>query len=626
MLTLQDITVRVAGRTLIDAASASIANGQRVGLVGPNGTGKTTLFRMILGLGTLDSGSIEMPGRWRVATVAQEAPAGTETPLEVVLASDAERTRLLDEAETAVDGERIADIHTRLADIRAHEAPARAASILAGLGFGEADQQRPCADFSGGWRMRVALAATLFAAPDLLLLDEPTNHLDLESTLWLEGYLRRYQGTVLIISHDRDLLNRTVERIIHLDRHKLVSYAGNYDRFERTRAERQALQAAQAKKQEAQRKHMQAFVDRFRYKASKARQAQSRLKALEKLGPTAAVDEVSARRFIFPKPEELAPPILALDDVSVGYDGNPVLHRLTERISMEDRVALLGANGNGKSTFAKLLAGRLTPIAGERRASPKLKVGYFAQHQTDELSPAATVLAQGRAAMPEAPPEKVRNYLGQFGFTQKAVETVIGDLSGGEKARLLLAMMCREAPHILLLDEPTNHLDIDSRQALTEALNDFSGAVVLISHDARLIELTADRLWLVAEGTVRPFEGDMDDYRRLRKEANGSRQRPANADPPANRKEIRKAAADARAATAQLRQAIAKAEKRVERLTSEQAALRAKLADPSLYEADADPAPITRLQSELHRIERELEETEARWLELQGELETKEAS
>ncbi|MEM8589531.1 MAG: ABC-F family ATP-binding cassette domain-containing protein [Pseudomonadota bacterium] len=625
MLTLSNLVVRVAGRTLLDGASASVAAGQRVGLVGPNGTGKTTLFRLILGDGAPDSGQIEMPNRWRAATVPQEAPAGPETPLDIVLASDPERAELLAEADIATDANRIADIHVRLADIGAHEAPARAASILAGLGLGEADQHRPCSDFSGGWRMRVALAATLFAQPDLLLLDEPTNHLDLESTLWLEGFLKRYQGTVLVISHDRDLLNRAVERILHLDRQKLVSYAGNYDRFERTRAERQALMAAEAKKQEVRRKHMQAFVDRFRYKASKARQAQSRLKAIEKLGPVVAIDDAHARRFDFPAPDKLAPPIIAFDDAVVGYGTKPVLSGLTERISMDDRIALLGANGNGKSTLAKLLAGRLEPMAGEIRRSTKLKVGYFAQHQTDELSPAATVLAQAQAAMPDHKPEQVRDYLGKFGFTQNAVSTVIGDLSGGEKARLLLAMMCRDAPHILLLDEPTNHLDIDSRQALTDALNDYDGAVVLISHDAHLIELTADRLWLVANGTVRPFDGDMDDYRRLRKDANSGKPKEPGNTGGEHGKAKRKQAADARAVTAPLRRAIGQAEKTVERLTTEQGALSKRLNDPALYEPDADPAHIVKLQSDLHRLQAKLEKAEAEWLELQAELEMREA-
>lgn len=625
MLTLSDITIRIAGRTLLEAASATVATGQCVGLVGPNGAGKTTLFRMILGQQSPDAGRMDMPARWQVGTVAQEAPSGDETPLDVVLASDLERTRLLEEAETAEDGTRIADIHIRLADIGAHEAPARAASILAGLGLDEADQHRPCADFSGGWRMRVALAATLFAQPDLLLLDEPTNHLDLESTLWLEGYLKRYQGTILVISHDRDLLNRTVERIIHLDRQKLVSYTGNYDRFERTRAERLALQAAQAKKQETQRKHMQAFVDRFRYKASKARQAQSRIKALERLGPVAAVDEDSARRFDFPAPDQLAPPIIALDDVIVGYGDKPVLRGLTERITMDDRIALLGANGNGKSTLAKLLAGRLKPMAGDMRASTKLKVGYFAQHQTDELSAGSTVLAQAQASMPKMPPERVRNYLGRFGFSQNTVSTLIGELSGGEKARLLLAMMCRDAPHILLLDEPTNHLDIDSRNALTEALNGYEGAVVLISHDVRLIELSADRLWLVADGTVRHFDGDMDDYRRLRRDSMGTRQKPANSDQSVSRKDRRKAAADARAATAQLRQAIGKAERTVEKLTGDQKAMQGRLADPALYEPDADAGHVAKLQSNLRAIEEKLQMAEAEWLKLHTELEAREA-
>ncbi|MGK9167040.1 ABC-F family ATP-binding cassette domain-containing protein [Inquilinus limosus] len=620
MLQIQDVTIRIAGRTLLDSASVSVPAGHKAGLVGHNGTGKSTLLRAIRQEIALDGGQIGIPARWRMASVAQEAPSGPVSLLDTVLAADTERASLLAEAETAEDPHRIGEIHTRLADIDAHTAPARAATILAGLGFDTEAQAQPVGDLSGGMRMRVALAATLFLQPDLLLLDEPTNHLDLEATLWLEGWLKAYPHTVLMVSHDRDLLNRVVDMTIHLEAGKLTAYSGGYDQFERTRRMRLEHLAALQKRQIAQRAHMQSFIDRFKAKATKARQAQSRMKALEKMEPIVALVEDQSISFDFPQPEELSPPILVLDKVAVGYDGQPVLRNVDLRIDMDDRIALLGANGNGKSTLAKLFAGRLQPMGGELRKSSKLKVGYFAQHQAEELDLSLNAIAQARRVMPNATDEKIRAHLGRFGFVQRRAETRIGDMSGGEKARLLLALMAREAPQLLLLDEPTNHLDVDSRQALVQALNEYDGAVVLITHDPHLIELTADRLLLVKDGAVRPFDGDLDDYRRLlaeqRRQERAGRQ--AEKVSQADRKEQRRAAAEARAQLAPLRQEIREIEKRIQGLEREKQKIEAKLADGALY---SNPAAATEQQIALHEVQTRLDAAEEAWLEANGKLE-----
>ena len=516
MLRVERLTYRIGKRVLLDRAEATIGPGQRVGLVGRNGAGKTTLLRLIAGELDPDEGAIEMPRRWRIGMTAQEAPSGEASLIEVVLAADTELARLNAEAETAHDPHRIAEIHARLGDKQAHSAPARAARILAGLGFDEAAQRRPCSEFSGGWRMRVALAALLFVEPDLLLLDEPTNHLDLEASLWIEDFLHRYPGTVVLVSHDRDLLNRVPTHILHLDRGKLTFYPGDYDRFERTRSERLALDDKMRARQEVQRAHIQKFVDRFRYKATKARQAQSRLKMLARMEPIPEHEEEGIVSFAFPEPEKLAPPIVSIDDVAIGYDGVPVLRRLSLRLDPDDRIALLGANGNGKSTLMRFLAGRLAPLSGEVTRASRLRVGYFAQHQAEELDLAATPLVELARRRPREAAGALRGQLGRFGFSQERAETRIGDLSGGEKARLLFALMTSDKPHLLLLDEPTNHLDIVSRESLVQAINEFDGAVVIASHDPHVLALTADRFWLVEGGRVEPFDGDMDDYRTMR--------------------------------------------------------------------------------------------------------------
>src|SRR5262245_22482001 len=516
MLILTDVSIRLAGRLLIDQASAQIVPGARVGLVGRNGTGKSTLFRALRGEISLESGQISIPARWRVGSLAQEAPDGPESLIDVVLAADRERAALLHEAETAQDPHRIAEIQTRLADIGAHSAPARAAAILSGLGFSAPDQLRPCSEFSGGWRMRVALAATLFAEPDLLLLDEPTNYLDLEGTLWLEDHLAHYPRTIIVVSHDRDLLDNSVDQILHLDRTKLTLYSGGYSSFERQRAEREVLDAKLVKRQEAERKRLQAFVDRFKAKASKARQAQSRMKMLEKMQPIAALVTQEVREITFPVPDRLlSPPIIAANNVSVGYEQDkPVLNRVTLRIDNDDRIALLGQNGNGKSTLVKLLAGRLAPFSGSITRADKLSVGYFAQHQLEELNEDGSPYTHIRRLMADAPEQKIRARAGAIGFSAGAADTTVKNLSGGEKARLLLGLATFFGPQLIILDEPTNHLDIDSRAALAEAINEFPGAVIMVSHDRYLIDACADRLWVVANRTVTTFDGDLEDYRR----------------------------------------------------------------------------------------------------------------
>src|SRR5919205_1944629 len=517
MLSITDLSVRLAGRLLIDQSSVQITPGSRVGMVGRNGTGKSTLFKVIRGELAAESGSVTLPPRWRVGSLAQEAPDGPESLIAVVLKADLERDALLREAESAHDPHRIAEIQTRLVDIDAHSAPARAAAILSGLGFSTADQARPCQEFSGGWRMRVALAATLFAAPDLLLLDEPTNYLDLEGTLWLEDHLAHYPRTVIVISHDRDLLETSVDQILHLDQGKLTLYRGGYSSFEEQRAAKEMLDAKHAKRQADERKRLQAFVDRFKAKASKARQAQSRVKMLERMKPVTALVTQDVREITFPEPEKLlSPPIIAVDDVSVGYDPKtPVLSRVTLRIDNDDRIALLGANGNGKSTLVKLLAGRLAPFSGRVTRADKLSIPYFAQHQLDELNEDASAYDHVRKLMGDAPEAKVRASAGAIGFSGKAADTKAGKLSGGEKARLLLGLATFFGPNMIILDEPTNHLDIDSRAALAEAINEFPGAVIMVSHDRYLIEACADRLWVVADRTVTSYDGDLEDYRRL---------------------------------------------------------------------------------------------------------------
>ncbi|WPZ14005.1 ABC-F family ATP-binding cassette domain-containing protein [Nitratireductor rhodophyticola] len=620
MLTISKLSLRIAGRLLIDQASLTLPAGTKAGLVGRNGTGKTTLFRAITGDLVSETGTVSVPKGTRIGQVAQEAPGTDEPLIDIVLRADTEREALLNEAKTATDAHRIAEIQTRLTDIDAHSAEARAASILSGLGFDADAQKRPASSFSGGWRMRVALAAVLFTQPDLLLLDEPTNYLDLEGTLWLENYLSRYPHTVLLISHDRDLLNRAVSSIVHLERKKLTFWRGGYDQFARQYAEKAELQEKMRVKQEAQRKHMQSFVDRFRYKASKARQAQSRLKALERMSPMAAVVNETVLPFRFPNPEKaVASPIIALDGGAVGYTpGKPVLRGLSLRIDNDDRIALLGANGNGKSTFAKLIADRLTLEKGSKTVAPGLKVSIFAQHQLDDLRPDEDAYQHLRRLMPDAPEAKVRARVAQFGLTTEKMSTPARDLSGGEKARLLMGLATFEAPHLLILDEPTNHLDIDSREALVEALNMFDGAVILISHDRHLIEATADRLWIVGDGTVSSYDGDMDDYR-ARMTGGASRNREKRETDKASKADKRKEAARKRAALEPLAKEIKATEGLIERTRRRIDAIEARLADTSLY--DKEPKKVSELAKERSDLATMLARHEDRWLTLSSEYE-----
>ncbi|HWL56064.1 MAG TPA: ABC-F family ATP-binding cassette domain-containing protein [Paracoccus sp. (in: a-proteobacteria)] len=576
MLRIDDISYSIAGRPLFEQASATIPDGHKVGLVGPNGAGKTTLFRLIRGELSLDGGSISLPSRARIGGVAQEAPGTATSVLDTVLAADTERASLMDEAEHATDPARIAEIHSRLADIDAWSAEARASTILKGLGFSTEDQARPTSDYSGGWRMRVALAGVLFAQPDLLLLDEPTNYLDLEGALWLESYLQRYPYTVIVISHDRDLLNRAVGHILHVEDRKLTLYTGGYDTFARTRAEKRALQAAEAKKQDARRAHLQSFVDRFRAKASKAAQAQARIKMLARMEPITAPEEAKFHRFTFPQPDQLSPPIVSLDGVTIGYDGRAVLKKLSLRIDQDDRIALLGRNGQGKSTLSKLLAGRLEPMEGRIARSGKLRIGYFAQHQVDELELDETPLDHVRRLRPNEAPARLRARLAGFGLMEAQAATKVGQLSGGQKARLSLLLATIDAPHLLILDEPTNHLDIESREALTEALNDYTGAVVLVSHDMHLLNLVADRLWLVDQGDVSPWQGDLDDYRRMLLTGEEKPQPKPEAKPAQKRL--------SRDQILELRAEARKAEERIEKLTQMLEKLDAIMADPATYD------------------------------------------
>ncbi len=610
LLIIQGVTIRIAGRLLLDEADLTIDPGRRVGLVGRNGAGKSTLLKAISGELAIDGGDIRLAARARMGQVKQEAPDGDQSLLDCVLEGDQERLALLAEADDPhLDPHRVAEVHDRLVTIGADAAPARAATILAGLGFDAEAQARPVNSFSGGWRMRVALATVLFSAPDMLLLDEPTNHLDLEATMWLETWLSKFPGAAIVVSHDRNLLDRCVDSIAHLDRGKITLTPGGYDEFVRIKTERAAQQTAMASKIADQKAHMQAFVDRFRYKASKARQAQARIKAIERLPVIEAVLEDHATRFAFPEPAQMSPPILSIDRVSVGYGGPPILTGLNLRVDMDDRIALLGANGNGKSTLAKLVAGKLEAQFGEIRRGPKLRVGYFAQHQTDELVEGETPIDHMARALPKATASQVRGQLARFGLDADRANTNVMSLSGGEKARLLLALATRDAPQLLILDEPTNHLDIDAREALVRALADFGGAVLLITHDPHLVELVADQLWIVADGSVKPYDGDLDDYRNLLLE----RARPAAKTDPANRRNDRRDRADARAALAPLRKKVKDAEARIAKLAGERAALEKILANPGIY-APGRKNEVVAAQAKLAAIKRLEHVAESEWI------------
>lgn len=614
MLHVNDLSYRIENRVLFDQATAAIADGWKVGFVGRNGAGKSTLLRIIKGEIYTGGDEIALRKGRRIGSVEQEAPATDETLIEVVLKQDKEREALLTEAETATDPARIAEVQTRLADIDAHSAEARAAGILSGLGFSADDQRRACREFSGGWRMRVALAGVLFSAPDLLLLDEPTNYLDLEGAVWLENYLKRYPYTALIVSHDRDLLNNAVTHILALENGKLSVHAGGYDTYERKRAEARAQAASFKAAQEARRRHMQSFVDRFRAKASKAKQAQSRLKALEKLEIVAEPISERTIPFHFPNPKPMAPPIVRAVEADLGYeDGKPVLRAVNLRLDQDDRIAILGPNGEGKSTLVKALSGRLAPLKGNIYKHKKLSVAYFAQHQLDELKPEQSAYDHVRALIPDATEAQTRAATARLGFGPDKADTLVAKLSGGEKARLLLGLITFHGAHLLVLDEPTNHLDIDAREALVDALNDFQGAVLLITHDAHLAAAIADRLWLIKDGRAAPYDGDLDDYRALILAAQKTKPQDNGTKPAIDeRTASRRAAASARSALAPLRKAADDAEARVSALNATLARLDDALAEPGLYENNI--ARATKLNKERAALIAAIEKAENAWL------------
>ena len=612
MLKISDITYSVEGRTLVEHATVTIPTGHKVGLVGRNGSGKTTLFRVIRGEMVLDTGSVSIPKGWKIGGVSQEVPGNEVSLIDTVLRADIERETLLAEAETATDPARIAEVQTRLADIEAWSAEARAATILRGLGFTHEEQKMPCSAFSGGWRMRVALAAVLFSEPDLLLLDEPTNYLDLEGALWLEAYLVKYPHTVLIVSHDRELLNRSVGGILHLEDKGLIYYTGTYDTFARQRAANRAVQAAAAKKQDLQRAHLQSFVDRFKAKASKAKQAQSRVKMLEKMETIRAPEDAARTVFTFPEPEELSPPIIATEGAAVGYGNTVVLRDLNLRIDQDDRIALLGRNGEGKSTLSKMLSNRLDVMHGKMVTSNKLRIGFFAQHQVDELRIEETPLDHLFRERPNEGQAKLRARLAGFGLGADQADTAVGRLSGGQKARLSLLLATLPAPHLLILDEPTNHLDIESREALVEALTAYSGAVILVSHDMHLLSMVVDRLWLVKDGHVTPYEDDLAAYRKMlltpEKATDKDKPKPVKSEKP-SREAIMALRADAR-----------KGEERVKKINEMRDKLAKKLADPVLYE-DGKAGELATWNKKYAEVMDGLERAEGMWMAALEKLE-----
>ena len=614
MLHINDLTYRIEGRPLFTQATLAISKGHKVGLVGRNGTGKSTLFRLIKGEISPDDGEINLRKNMRLGAVDQEVPSGPQSLMATVLAADKERTALLSESETAQEPNRIAAIHARLADIDAYSAEARADFILSGLGFSGEDQQRSCSDFSGGWRMRVALAAMLFAKPDMLLLDEPTNYLDIEGAVWLEAHIRTYQGTALIISHDRDFLNKAVTHIAHLRTGKLFNYTGGYDRFEATLAEQNRLNMTLLGKQEDERRRLEAFVIRNRAKASKAKQAQSRVKRLEKMKPVATIISDPIAPIDLPGPERpLNPPIIRFDDVKLGYTEDvTVLRGLNQRIDPDDRIGILGKNGEGKSTFAKAVMGELLPQDGFIKRHKKLRIGYFAQHQIDALNPLASAYDHILELMPEATEAQRRARLAQFGLGVKNAETPAGDLSGGEKARLLFSLVGFHKPHLLVLDEPANHLDIDSRAELIKSLNAYEGAVLIISHDRNLLEAVVDRLWLVDKGSVTTYDGSLEDYRalQLEKDRSNRKQNTGEAD---SRKQSRKDTAEARKRLAPLKKAYEVLEGKISKAKSRLPLIDKELSVSDIFTKTPDKA--VKLGQERARLIRVIETLEMEWLE-----------
>ncbi len=619
MLQFDKVSLRRGPRLLFEDASFQIHPGQKVGLTGANGSGKSSLFSLVLGALTPEAGSVSFPSGWVSAHVAQEMPASGRAAIEFVLDGDQDLRRLqrkLAAAERAGEGARIAQLHGELEHIGAYQANSRAAGLMHGLGFRSDDEQRPVAEFSGGWRMRLNLARTLMCRSDLLLLDEPTNHLDLDAVIWLESWLRQYRGTLLLISHDRDFLDRVCTQILHIAQLRATLYGGNYSAFERVRAEQLANQQAAHDKQQREIAHMQSYVARFRAKATKARQAQSRLKALERMQLIAPAHVDSPFEFGFRPPHRNPHPLLKLEQCAAGYTGNRVLQRIQLALNPGDRIGLLGPNGAGKSTLIRLLAGELTPMSGERIEARHLAIGYFAQHQLEQLQPGHSPLEHLQQLDPQAGEQALRDFLGGFGFAgDKALEPV-APFSGGEKSRLVLALLVYRRPNLLLLDEPTNHLDLEMRQALANALQDFEGAMLVVSHDRHLLRLTCDRLLLVYAGRVEEFAEELDAYPAwLSAHSASARQqaaptRPASAN---QRRERKRDEAARRKALQPLRRALRESEAELERLHAYQAQLEAKLADTSLY-AETRTGQLQDLVREKAVVDRELDTAEQAWL------------
>ena len=632
MINISNLTYRISGRLLLDSVSVAIPSGHRIGLVGKNGTGKSTLLKLIAKDLQPDEGNISISGLRNLQTdigiIAQEAPNGVMTPLEFTLAADLEREKLLNDADTETLPERISEIHARLSEISAYSAESRASSILHGLGFNQKEQGQPLSNFSGGWRMRVAIAAVLFSDPQLLLLDEPTNHLDLESTIWLESYLKAFSKTLIVVSHDKGLLNRSVNGILHLEGQKLSFYRGAYNGFERLRNQQLAGLASQAKKQALNRKKIEAFVERFRSKASKAKQAQSRLKALERIIEQKIPSPEPETIFSFVNSDELPSPLIVFENVSLGYDrSSPVLAHLNLRIDSGDKIGLLGRNGNGKSTLAKVIAGKLMQFSGEVSFSSKLKIGYFAQHQLDELEPELNAIEHLLEIDPEATSLKLRNRLGGVGLVQEKQTTKIKHLSGGEKARLTLAIIIYKDPHVLILDEPTNHLDIAARDALVSALNEFNGTVILISHDQQLLAGCVDEFFLVEQGEVTRFDGDLDDYKKWLLEKPKEKAKPDNNQDnteftrpqKVNRREQRQAAAELRKATPKMRKKAASLEVELSELVEKRKTIITELGDQKTYTVKKNELEGLFVQKDV--LDKKIQQCEEDWLELEEEIE-----
>lgn len=631
MITISDAQLIRGTKTLLDEASLTIYPGHKVGLVGANGTGKSSLLALILGQLHLDKGEISVPSQWRIATVAQETPALEVSALEYVLDGDREFRELetqLAKAEAEDNGHRIAELHGKLDAVGGYSIRARAGTLLAGLGFTEAQQSHPVKSFSGGWRMRLNLAQALLCRSELLLLDEPTNHLDLDTMYWLEGWIKSYQGTLVLISHDRDFIDAIVDEIVHVEHQKLNFYKGNYSAFEHTRAERMAQQQVAYERQQRERAHMQSFVDRFRYKASKAKQAQSRLKALERMTELMPSKADSPFYMEFREPDALPNPLVKMEDVSVGYGDKAILNKVHLNLVPGARIGLLGRNGAGKSTLIKLLSEQLSPMRGLYEPNPGLNIGYFAQHQIEFLQLDDTPLQHLQRLAPNAREQELRDFLGGFGFQGDMALAQVRPFSGGEKARLVLALLVWQRPNLLLLDEPTNHLDLEMRHALTVALQGFEGAMVIVSHDRHLLRLTCNDYYLVDGGEVRMFDGDLDDYHQwlldAAKAAAASVSLVDEASPAQDKKLQKRLEAELRQKLSPLKKRQAKLEAEQSQATDRLAELENLLADTSLYEAEQKPR-LTEILAERTRLSQALEESEMNWLELQEEIDTIEA-